>query len=893
MAGVDLEKELTCSICTEILYQPLTLLDCLHTFCGFCLKEWFQWQAKNHSGPQPFTCPSCRASVRETRPNATVTTLLDMYIQVNPTREKAEAEKKGIEKNYKPGDVVLPRVPAEQPSEGEEEDRRIMEEVRALSLREVGVGEPASGPNYAVRERNRAGHGRGGSSDGRNREDRGHRRGHRRDGSGSLTVSVVPVESSGHSRPGIGTRQVEHQSSLRDLLSTHEFDSGEAMRQIMEGGFLDGIDLNHITREQEDEISERLAEAYRQQQRQREQMGLSPQSAQHSEPRTHTRSRSATLQSGDEALRSSPRAHLQVKPDSGGRRRGTSANSHSDTSPHPRSSAGLPRSAGRSSTDLSDRPQSEAPLTVPTASGRQRRSSTDPGRHLRAEHARRDTSGESRDLGAPPRSSDTPVEPRANPAPDDAPTSVDGNPRSARARTRQPATLSPRQTLHVRDSQGGRAGPRHASNVADPGLSRPLTTSAPRSILYNEPSINCDRCGKALIEHSLHYNCSKCNRGNYNICLSCFRLGKGCLHWYGFGHAALSKYQRIALAEGRGLDHPPHKLTGQRYLLPKHDPLPQQGPEAPVSTTEDPLKRLQRGMFCDICFSIANECYWKCDLCNEGEWGFCNSCVNKGRCCTHPILYTQYKPAARNEPPSEPPAVPAAGGHTPALVSPEGALTGPEDGLLVPPMFTTRCNLCKLAIKPSHTRFHCSKCKDGNYDICTKCYLDLSASGRISQENGQNGWRRCPRGHRMIAVGFEDHGGEQRRVVVEDLVGGVALDEGNVGGAAEGSSGTDANRIYTWKEPDGRVGSRTITRSMTAGTLSSAAPITTQFPPSGGVGMHMFAAWSYFPVDPDEHDLLFPRGAEIREAENMNEDWFWGCYAGSKGMFPAQHVKLL
>jgi hypothetical protein len=145
----------------------------------------------------------------------------------------------------------------------------------------------------------------------------------------------------------------------------------------------------------------------------------------------------------------------------------------------------------------------------------------------------------------------------------------------------------------------------------------------------------------------------------------------------------------------------------------------------------------------------------------------------------------------------------------------------------------------------------------------------------------------------MIVVGFEDHDGEQRRVAVNDLIGGVALDEENVGGAAEGSSATDSDRVYTWKEPDGRVGSRTITERMTAGTLSSAAPITTQFPPSGGVGMRMFAAWSYFPVDSDEHDLRFPRGAEIREAEYMNEDWFWGCYAGSKGMFPAQHVKLL
>ena len=53
-------------ICTEILYQPLALLDCLHSFCGSCLKEWFTWQSTNAShtrqATRPFTCPSCRDS---------------------------------------------------------------------------------------------------------------------------------------------------------------------------------------------------------------------------------------------------------------------------------------------------------------------------------------------------------------------------------------------------------------------------------------------------------------------------------------------------------------------------------------------------------------------------------------------------------------------------------------------------------------------------------------------------------------------------------------------------------------------------------------------------------------------------------------------------------------
>ncbi|OAA65919.1 sh3 domain containing protein [Niveomyces insectorum RCEF 264] len=93
---MDLEKELTCSICTELLYQPLTLLDCLHTFCGACLKEWFAWQARaaetRPTPPAPgtpvFTCPACRDAVRSTKHNATVATLLDMLLTAQPDKRR-------------------------------------------------------------------------------------------------------------------------------------------------------------------------------------------------------------------------------------------------------------------------------------------------------------------------------------------------------------------------------------------------------------------------------------------------------------------------------------------------------------------------------------------------------------------------------------------------------------------------------------------------------------------------------------------------------------------------------------------------------------------------------------------------------------------------------------
>ncbi|KAK2066887.1 hypothetical protein P8C59_000667 [Phyllachora maydis] len=141
--AVDLEKELTCSICTELLFQPLTVLDCLHTFCGACLKEWFGWQAlAAETAPTPpapgspiFTCPSCRAPVRDTRHNATVATLLDMFLAANPEKARPEADRESVNAKYKPGDNILPTLNIQERSAEQlrldDEDRRSFRDRRS------------------------------------------------------------------------------------------------------------------------------------------------------------------------------------------------------------------------------------------------------------------------------------------------------------------------------------------------------------------------------------------------------------------------------------------------------------------------------------------------------------------------------------------------------------------------------------------------------------------------------------------------------------------------------------------------------------------------------------------------------------------------------------------
>ncbi|KAA6415796.1 MAG: hypothetical protein FRX48_00514 [Lasallia pustulata] len=368
-----------------------------------------------------------------------------------------------------------------------------------------------------------------------------------------------------------------------------------------------------------------------------------------------------------------------------------------------------------------------------------------------------------------------------------------------------------------------------ALHPQDVPSSRPITSSSslvtptPRPLLYPEPLIACDRCGESNIEYELHKNCSACNNGNFNLCLRCYRLGFGCLHWFGFGYAVWMNYERQGRLEGYPPNRPqPHTLTERRYLKPKAESiqLPDSETNRPLVTSDNPAKRFQAGNFCSNCSAFSNDCFWKCDACNEGEWGF----------------YT--KPRDQNIPTQHP---------SPRSTS--TSLTSPD--AYKPLAFSSTCSLCRYPIQPSSTRFHCLQCHDHASDICTPCYLKLVSSGRISPENRDKGWRRCLRGHRMIIVGFEDSARGQRRVVVKDRVGGCNLHEG--GPVPEG------DELWTWR--DGRGGEASMLESKNvsarAGRAEAVAGKGALLPP-------ILLA-----------DMPFlPSGVEDElEAEDVNGDW--------------------
>ncbi|KAK9419252.1 hypothetical protein SUNI508_01229 [Seiridium unicorne] len=930
--GVDLEKELTCSICTEVLYQPLTLLDCLHTFCGSCLKDWFSWQATiAENSPNPpapgstaATCPSCRAPVRDTRHNATVATLLDMFLSANPDKARSEEDKEEMHQKYKPGDDILPRIRTQEKSPEdmrlEQLERQMLEQAREMSLRASGVGSPSSSHNHRSRRDHHLRHldsdrsDRESSRDSRHRDarHRTRREGERRQRAESNST-LQPAGEGRHGRSesqqrsrdssrARRARPIEHQSSIRSLISSSSVDSldmereiEEFARQIQEEGLLEGLDLDNIDLSRNDELSRKITEAYRRRQTQRTRQessrrqttsnhssrtdiaALSPRplaidrSRANSRQRANsenTRSSTSTILSDDRRRPPVTASLLEVRDGPERRRRRTSSGARSATDPiRPRTSE--PRPAARSQTDLSLRNRS-SDIDVRRPSFGDRSSSlptTTPGNQppvgLGLSFGERTASSAENPVSSPVDTSTV-------------------TPSSARGRQR-PASLvvSPQNPL--------------------PSLGAPLSPGShkrTRSQFYQEPSITCSRCARPHIEYDLHYNCASCKGGEWNICLDCYRRGKGCLHWFGFGYSAFNKWER-ARANGHPELERPHMLTSNRYVPPKVTPGGADGRR--TMTTDDPVRRLQSGMFCAGCLAWANECYWRCELCNEGDWGFCNKCVNTGRTCTHPLLPLTYVSPSNDSSPPASPRIPS----PPASASLYNEANAMSMGNFKPLTFTTTCSVCQMAIAPTQDRCHCYTCpsptisassvvadtQPGEYEICVDCYHKLETDNRISGENGHLGWRRCINGHRMVILNFQFAGGGERRYIVQDLVGGwdLHMEPYESSTAQERSPGLQK---WQWLGLNGSKLERLVTEDVAA-TAPTGGAWTETFPPDGGVGMRTAAKWSWYPEAGSHDELTFPKGAEIREVEDVNGEWYFGSYMGAKGLFPAPYVRVI
>ncbi|KAL6716792.1 hypothetical protein ACLMJK_004704 [Lecanora helva] len=792
-----------------------------------------------------------------------------MYLQANPNKGKDEQGKEEIKRRYKPGESVLPKVQRRKERSDEAQDRIMMEEIREMSLRDVGVRSSGSyerGVRHQSRDHTRAAHGR------------------ERQPTDQSDDMARPSTATDAAQAG---RQVEHQSSLRSLLSSSDIDSSEMkeeiLRQIIDEGLLDGIDLNNIDVSREDELSEKIAEAYRRRhgQRSRARAARAERSVQPvssgntAAPRVQHRRQGRSPNTPGQTPNSShpPLSRpqlLEVYPTDHGYRRRTASETRRHTSPSPssRASTETQRPAARSATDLTSAASStsnrRAPVQSLSSSGRR---ITDP-ENLPSQNRPRSNN---------PRSSRSPAS-RSQ----DSISQIE-SPAVIANSTTSPQHLSP--SIPISTTQGAGASLQVQSQQS--------ANTRNSLSLYTEPSISCERCRKSSIEYELHWNCSICHGGNYNLCSSCYRSSFGCLHWAGFGGAAMQ------LLDGHAQNHTPrHRLQGHRYIRPPAQSVQSASNDESkrLQSTSNPKTRLQAGPFCSNCLEFTPDCYWNCDVCNSGEWGFCDACVNQGRCCTHALLPLIYDRAQASTNSSPPEALhlchSAIGDSTTTASQADSYITGLAHAERYKSMtLRISCDICTYPIPPSTTRFHCPQCNSGNFDIDAPCYHKLVRKGRISAEDGPRGWRRCPNGHRMTVVGFEDSNVGQRRIVVADLVGGHAFKDDR-----------DKESLMEWKWRDGQQsqhkttsrGSISKSASMTDDSNDDSTPqLLKKYPPDGGIGMQFVARWSWWPQEGASDELAFPKGAEIRECEDVNGDWFCGVYCARMGFFPSKYGSVI
>lgn len=171
----------------------------------------------------------------------------------------------------------------------------------------------------------------------------------------------------------------------------------------------------------------------------------------------------------------------------------------------------------------------------------------------------------------------------------------------------------------------------------------------------------------------------------------------------------------------------------------------------------------------------------------------------------------------------------------------------------------------------------------------------------------------------MVVLKFIiDERGAERRIIVKDYVGGRRLQ------FEPFSEGPGMQVCWWWRyfqqppvpstsvpapqtsseNEGGKGGGRWLKKRMerlVSLNVANAAIIpagtelrwTDEFPADGGEGARGFAGWSWYPAGSNaEDELMFPKGAEIVEIEDVNGDWYHGFYAGQVGLLPGPYVKF-
>ena len=91
----NVERQMECSICCDILYKPVALV-CNHKFCRQC---WYEWAIQSLKKEDVILCPECRETQKDANPplDSGICSLLEILFKKNCEERKAEEDPKKME----------------------------------------------------------------------------------------------------------------------------------------------------------------------------------------------------------------------------------------------------------------------------------------------------------------------------------------------------------------------------------------------------------------------------------------------------------------------------------------------------------------------------------------------------------------------------------------------------------------------------------------------------------------------------------------------------------------------------------------------------------------------------------------------------------------------------
>ncbi|XP_052802840.1 E3 ubiquitin-protein ligase CHFR-like isoform X2 [Mya arenaria] len=98
----DIEENLLCIICQEIMQDCISLQPCLHSYCAGCYSDWM---ARSQE------CPSCRKKVERINKNHIVNNLIEAYLKEHPAKRRPDEDIAELNKKNKiTTDMLYPKT---------------------------------------------------------------------------------------------------------------------------------------------------------------------------------------------------------------------------------------------------------------------------------------------------------------------------------------------------------------------------------------------------------------------------------------------------------------------------------------------------------------------------------------------------------------------------------------------------------------------------------------------------------------------------------------------------------------------------------------------------------------------------------------------------------------